>query len=59
MLEADPFRRFRAMRSRIPRMAFFMLVALRDIATIKPYQQNPRVNARAVDAVGTSIREFG
>jgi ParB-like chromosome segregation protein Spo0J len=36
-----------------------MLVDLRDITTIKPYVQNPRVNDSAVDAVANSIREFG
>ena len=32
---------------------------LRDISTIRPYAQNPRVNSHAVDAVAASIREFG
>jgi DNA modification methylase len=36
-----------------------MQVTLRDIATIKPYAHNPRHNDQAVDAVATSIREFG
>ena len=36
-----------------------MKVELRDIETIKPYEQNPRINDQAVDAVATSIREFG
>jgi DNA modification methylase len=36
-----------------------MLVALRDIETIRPYQANPRVNDHAVDAVAASIQEFG
>jgi DNA modification methylase len=34
-------------------------VQLRDISTIRPYAQNPRVNSHAVDAVAASIREFG
>src|SRR5262249_13688185 len=36
-----------------------MLVELRSIATIQPYDHNPRVNDPAVDAVADSIREFG
>jgi ParB-like chromosome segregation protein Spo0J len=36
-----------------------MKVQRRDISTITPYAQNPRVNARAVDAVAASIRAFG
>ncbi len=36
-----------------------MHVALRDIATIKPYLHNPRHNDQAVDAVAASIGAFG
>src|SRR5262245_59338780 len=36
-----------------------MHVALRDIATIKPYVHNPRHNDQAVDAVAASIAAFG
>jgi len=36
-----------------------MKVQWRDISTIIPYAQNPRVNSHAVDAVAASIREFG
>jgi hypothetical protein len=36
-----------------------MLVELRDIETIQPYDHNPRENDHAVDAVAASIREFG
>jgi DNA modification methylase len=36
-----------------------MNVELRDIDTIKPYDQNPRINDAAVDAVVASLREFG
>src|SRR5206468_1335809 len=36
-----------------------MHVELRDIATIKPYANNPRHNDQAVDGVAASIREFG
>ena len=36
-----------------------MLVELRDIETIQPYDHNPRDNDHAVDAVAASIREFG
>jgi DNA modification methylase len=36
-----------------------MKVELRSIASIRPYDRNPRVNDQAVDAVAASIREFG
>ena len=36
-----------------------MKVQLRSITTIRPYDQNPRRNDQAVDAVAASIREFG
>src|SRR5260370_4694823 len=36
-----------------------MLVQLRNVEEIKPYESNPRVNDHAVDAVAASIREFG
>jgi DNA modification methylase len=36
-----------------------MIVALRDIAEVKPYPGNPRCNDQAVDAVAASIRAFG
>jgi DNA modification methylase len=36
-----------------------MLVELRDIATIKPYKRNPRVNDGAVEALAENIRLFG
>jgi DNA modification methylase len=36
-----------------------MQIELRDIDSIKPYENNPRINASAVDAVAASIREFG
>jgi len=36
-----------------------MKVQWRDISTIIPYAQNPRVNSHAVDAVAVSIRKFG
>jgi DNA modification methylase len=36
-----------------------MQVELRPIATIRPYENNPRVNDQAVDVVAASIREFG
>jgi DNA modification methylase len=34
-------------------------VELRDIESIKPYEQNPRLNDQAVEAVAKSLREFG
>src|SRR5229473_524049 len=36
-----------------------MQVELRPIATIRPYENNPRINDQAVDAVAASIQEFG
>jgi DNA modification methylase len=36
-----------------------MKVELRGIESIKPYEQNPRVNDQAVEAVAKSLREFG
>jgi len=36
-----------------------MQIELRPIASIRPYENNPRINDQAVDAVAASIREFG
>jgi DNA modification methylase len=36
-----------------------MLVEMWPIASIRPYQNNPRLNDAAVDAVAASIKEFG
>src|SRR5439155_13773349 len=36
-----------------------MKVELRPITSIRPYENNPRINDQAVDAVAASIREFG
>jgi DNA modification methylase len=36
-----------------------MKIELRPIAAVKPYEQNPRLNDDAVDAVTASLREFG
>jgi DNA modification methylase len=36
-----------------------MLVEMRPITSIRPYDNNPRLNDAAVDAVATSIKEFG
>jgi site-specific DNA-methyltransferase (adenine-specific) len=36
-----------------------MQVELRPLASIKPYDNNPRHNDGAVDAVAASIKEFG
>jgi DNA modification methylase len=36
-----------------------MKIEMRDIARIKPYENNPRINEAAVDAVAASIKEFG
>ena len=36
-----------------------MLVELRSITSIRPYENNPRINEDAIDAVAASIKEFG
>jgi ParB-like chromosome segregation protein Spo0J len=36
-----------------------MQVELRPITSIRPYENNPRIRDKAVDAVAVSIREFG
>ena len=36
-----------------------MHVEMRPIGSIRPYENNPRINDAAVDAVAASIREFG
>jgi DNA modification methylase len=36
-----------------------MNITLRKLADIRPYENNPRANDSAVDAVAASIREFG
>jgi ParB-like chromosome segregation protein Spo0J len=36
-----------------------MLVEMRPIDSIRPYENNPRMNDDAVDAVAASIREYG
>lgn len=36
-----------------------MLIELRPLTSIRPYDKNPRINDAAVDAVAASIREYG
>jgi DNA modification methylase len=36
-----------------------MLIEMRPITSIRPYDDNPRINDAAVDAVAASIREYG
>src|SRR5260370_29114662 len=36
-----------------------MQIQMRDITKIKPYNNNPRLNDDAVDAVAASIKAFG
>src|SRR4051812_29452366 len=36
-----------------------MLVVMRPITGIRPYENNPRINDAAVDAVAASLKEFG
>src|SRR5262245_31176451 len=36
-----------------------MQVEMRSLASIHPYENNPRLNDAGVDAVAASIREFG
>jgi hypothetical protein len=39
--------------------AILMQIQMRDITKIKPYDNNPRLNDDAVDAVAASIKAFG
>ena len=34
-------------------------IEIRDITSIQPYERNPRLNDKAVDAVAASLKEFG
>jgi len=36
-----------------------MTIEIRDIDSVKPYERNPRLNDKAVDAVAASLKEFG
>src|SRR6266852_4149528 len=36
-----------------------MLIEMRKLSEVKPYENNPRINDAAVDAVAASIKEFG
>jgi DNA modification methylase len=36
-----------------------MKIELRKLTDIRPYEKNPRINESAVDAVASSLREFG
>jgi len=36
-----------------------MKVEMRPVGSIRPYENNPRLNDDAVDAVAASIKEFG
>src|ERR1700722_11045215 len=36
-----------------------MFVEMRPITSIRPYENNPRINEAAVDAVAASMKEFG
>src|SRR5271169_4221162 len=45
------------MRSSWKRKA--MNIEMRPLSSIRPYENNPRINDAAVDAVAASIREFG
>jgi len=38
---------------------FAMKIEMRDVGSIRPYENNPRHNAEAVDAVAKSIEQFG
>ena len=37
----------------------FMQIINKPIGELKPYENNPRINDKAVDAVAASIKEFG
>ena len=43
----------------LPNGVSYMKIELRKLADIRPYENNPRINDDAVDAVAASIREFG
>lgn len=36
-----------------------MKIDMRKLSDIKPYENNPRINDAAVDAVARSLQEFG
>jgi|GEM_PF-3654716 len=36
-----------------------MQIELRELSSIRPYENNPRNNEKAVDAVAASIKEYG
>lgn len=36
-----------------------MKIEVREISSLKPYENNPRINDPAVEAVANSIKEFG
>jgi len=36
-----------------------MKIELKNIASVRPYDRNPRINDAAIDAVAASLREFG
>src|SRR5436190_9591374 len=40
-------------------MGIDMKIEMRPLSSIRPYEQNPRINDAAVDAVARSIKEFG
>ena len=42
-----------------PTVLTMMNIEIRDIGSIKPYDRNPRLNDKAVDAVAASLKEFG
>ena len=43
----------------MPKEKNMLQIELRDIDSIRPYEKNPRLNDKAVDAVAASLREFG
>ena len=45
--------------STVPTSVPSMNIEIRDISSIRPYDKNPRLNDKAVDAVAASLKEFG
>jgi DNA modification methylase len=53
------FRRLESFTTAIPTEQRAMKIEMRKLSEIKPYENNPRLNDAAVDAVAASIKEFG
>src|SRR5262245_42256396 len=58
-VDADQCKAMRGQATMNPTEQRSMKVEMRKLSEIKPYENNPRLNDAAVDAVAASIREFG